>query len=170
MILEKRKRYIIRPTIPKLWVSNHWKADKIDYKFYDAELLSVLKTVFKFIIDGYIWKCPLYAVEIFGLINKNCINEYFIRHSAKKCMEKFSKHGFGKMTDDELRMIVAFLQLCGGSFPVDESYPMQIVSGIISTFKNRKSIIRILRSDYNFRNTMSNRRDCLSDWKEDFIN
>lgn len=168
-MLVRGKTYMVRPTVPQLWEHSTWRRQKLEFKFYEAKLIAILKTVLKFAINGWIWKCPPHTIEIFDLIN-NPLNERAIRIAAQNCMKKFAKQGFNKMQDDELRMIVAFLQICGeGRYKSDYSYPMQIAAGVIPTFKDRASIIRILRNTYDFRNTRENRRECVRKWRDEFI-
>lgn len=166
-MLKVQRRYIIRPTVSRLWIRNglygEWKS--IKYEFYEATLKTILKTKFKFEVDDKgLWSMPFHAVEIYDIINKP-LSRTEIMKQAGKALHKFSQGGFTKLSDDELRIILAYCEIVDG-YRSNPQYPLEIAANCISIFINRAHIIRTLRNTYEFRNTEDNRHTCLKYYKE----
>lgn len=158
-MLKKGNMYLIQPTIKSLWViPPHYKLKDV---YYEAKLVSILKNHFVFFVEGFDGKCrmPFHSVEVYDIINKP-MNKTSLKKLVIKTLEKFQKYGFKKMSDDDLRIILAHNQL--NSHYKNDDYAFRIASNMESYFRDRGNIIRTLRNTYRFRDTQENRKECLN--------
>lgn len=162
-MLKVKNKYVIRPTIKTLWVYRGIGRSSVKNEFYEATLLSILKNHFLFDIDGDKWKMPHHAVEVYDIINKP-MNAESLKKAAIKALEKFSKHGFKKLSDDDLRIILAFKHFEDPKESMRDEYPFEIACNMEKFFCDRGNIIRCLRSTFQFRDTKDNRNECLEDY------
>lgn len=160
--------YLVRPTLPSIWESysgykKAWRNLDIN-DFVKMRLMKILKTKFVFLEcgGGSRWRMPFHAVEAYQLANKP-LNEEVIAKLAKKAVEKFSKYGFVKLSDHELRFILAYLEIRFNRTWKNRIYSIEIADARVPMFNNRAAIIRTLRNTYSFRNTKENRNYCIEE-------
>jgi hypothetical protein len=168
-MLKVKNRYMIRPTIKSLWIYKGYGRRRIDNEFQEATLISIFKNHFLFNIDGDKWKIPHNAVEVYDIVNKP-MNAESLKKTAIKVLERFSKHGFKKLSDDDLRIILALKHFEHPNYTkressIREEYPFEIACNMEKFFRDRGNIIRCLRSTFQFRDTKDNRNECLEDYK-----
>ena len=149
------KKYLLRPTLPKLWnIEKIQRARNIEY--FEATLKKILKKTLVF-GDGYSeYRMPPCAVEIFDVINKPINMEFFFK-DVEKVLNKFSLGGFKKLTDDNLRTILAYQHWDNGVY--DYYYPLHLAAGVEEKNLTRGDIIRRLRGTFGFRDTEENREN-----------
>lgn len=135
---------------------------KVSYTFYEATLVAIFKNHFLFTIASFYgkWKIPCNSVEIYDIINRPLNNNTITKMAIEK-LQKFSKYGFKRMSDDDLRVILAFKNITDPPSISSYEYPAAIVSGTEKYFHDRGNIIRTLRNTFEFRDTEENRKECL---------
>lgn len=154
--MKKGEFYFIRPTVISLWKSNDYTIFELKFKnqIKEAQLISILKNHFVFMIDEQRWKMPFFAVEVMKVVN-NPISETWLLKQKSKILTKYCVKGFRVLSTDELRTLLAWKIFDANSDKL--LFALEVAANRESCYRERGDIIRTLRNTHSFRDTQDDR-------------
>lgn len=140
---------VFKSTMPSLW------RPKIDCQYYPGEMKKKFKNHIVIKLYGYgDFKVPYNAVEIYSIINKPA-NDVWLEKNVNPILKRFSKYGFKRLSDDSLKIILAWQYFLRKR----TEYALLLALKIERKKMSRGDIIRELRSKFRFRDTKENRSE-----------